>query len=99
MAEALFVYGTLMEEQVQMMVLGRVVPGEPDRLLDYKKYPIKLGCNVYPIVKPEPGQAVEGVVLQLTPAELQRTDQYETSAYQRKKVTLASGRPAWVYQK
>lgn len=96
--EQLFVYGTLLDASVQQKVLGRVAAGQPDRLAGYKKYKIKLGRHVYPIIKPEAGGLVEGAVLAVTPTELKRIDQYEGQAYQRKKVTLASGRQAWVYQ-
>ena len=96
--EQLFVYGTLMEPGVQERVFGRIVPGEPDRLTGYNKGNIRLGGRVYPIVRPSPGSSVTGLVLQLSQAELELADRYETSAYRRKKAWLASGRQVWVYQ-
>ncbi len=98
MTEALFVYGTLMEPRVQMGVIGRTVTGRPDRLDGYKKGQIRLGGGLFPIIEPEPGRSVEGVVITVTPAELVRIDRYESDAYRRQKVTLASGQQAWVYR-
>ena len=72
--------------------------GQPDTLAGYKKYSIRLATGIYPIIRPEAGGLVEGLVIQITPAELALIDHYEGDAYQRKKVTLVSGRWAWVYQ-
>lgn len=99
MTESLFVYGTLMEPRVQQRVFGRVAPGQPDKLTDYRKHHIRLSYDIsYPIIRPEAGSSVEGLVIQITPEELKLIDRYEGSAYQRKRVTLVSGRQAWVYQ-
>lgn len=98
MNELLFVYGTLMESQVQQKIIGRSVPGEPDSLAGYEKDRIRLGGGVYPIVRPRANSSVEGVVIAVSPAELELIDQYETDAYRREKVVLASGRRAWVYR-
>jgi gamma-glutamylcyclotransferase (GGCT)/AIG2-like uncharacterized protein YtfP len=98
MKEHLFVYGTLMEPDVQKRVFGRTALGKPDTLTGYKKCSIRLGSSVYPIIKSEAGSAVEGIVIEVTLAELKLIDRYETDVYRRKKVMLASGRWAWVYQ-
>jgi gamma-glutamylcyclotransferase (GGCT)/AIG2-like uncharacterized protein YtfP len=98
MEQYLFVYGTLKEPRVQKKVLGRTVPGELNTLADYKKCSIQLGRRIYPAIRSEVGSSVEGLVIAVTPAELKQIDRYETDAYQRKKVTLTSGRQAWVYQ-
>jgi len=97
LTENLFVYGTLKDSQVQKKVLGRSVRGTLDRLPDYKKSTIQLSGRYFPIVKPEAGNSVEGLVIAVTPTELTQIDHYEGQAYQRQKVTLASGRSAWVY--
>lgn len=98
LTEDLFVYGTLKDPQVQIRVLGRRVRGMADRLPDYKKSTIRLSGRQFPIVKPEEGNSVEGLVIAVTPTELIQIDHYEGRAYQRQKVTLASGRSAWVYR-
>jgi gamma-glutamylcyclotransferase (GGCT)/AIG2-like uncharacterized protein YtfP len=96
--ENLFVYGTLKDPRVQFMVLGRMVRGKWDSLADYQKSTIQLGGRFFPIIKPQVGNTVEGMVITVTLAELQQIDRYEGHAYRRRKVTLASGRQAWVYQ-
>ena len=88
MTASLFIYGTLLNPLVQKQVLGRHGPGEPDTLAGYKKYSIRLATGVYPIIRPETGGLVELALI----------DRYEGDAYQQKKVTLVSGRWAWVYQ-
>ncbi|HII72451.1 TPA: gamma-glutamylcyclotransferase [Candidatus Woesearchaeota archaeon] len=40
---------------------------------------------------------INGVVLELTQPELEKLDEYETAAYDRRQAVLASGRHAWVY--
>ena len=97
MTEQLFVYGTLIDPVIQQQVFGRVTLGEPDILAGYKKGNICLGGAVYPIIRPEVGTKVEGRLLNLSPAELALTDQYEGEDYRRIKVSLVSGRQAWVY--
>jgi gamma-glutamylcyclotransferase (GGCT)/AIG2-like uncharacterized protein YtfP len=97
MTESLFVYGTLMNPLVQQRVFGRTAPGVADRLVGYRKDLIHLGSGVYPIIRPEAGAVVEGFVIHVTAAELALIDYYEGNAYRRKKVTLVSGRKAWVY--
>ena len=44
-----------------------------------------------------PADRVDGTVYLLTPDELQAADAYETNAYIRIAVSLASGDPAFVY--
>jgi gamma-glutamylcyclotransferase (GGCT)/AIG2-like uncharacterized protein YtfP len=97
MTESLFVYGTLMNPLIQKRVFGRTTPGEPDTLVGYKKDSIRLDGGVYPIIKSAAECSVDGRVIEVTLAELRLIDIYEGPAYQRKRVTLVSGREAWVY--
>lgn len=99
MEELVFVYGTLRDPKIQTEIIGRLVEGSPDTLVGYKKSTITLRNTVYPILVPEPNGIIEGEILKLTPDELARVDEYETNAYRRVKVTLKSGREAWVYLK
>lgn len=98
MTERLFVYGTLLDPAIQKRVFGRITSGQPDKLAGYQKDRVRLGGNVYPIIQPKAGGIVEGAVLSVTLAELALIDRYEGDAYQRQKVRLVSGRPAWVYR-
>lgn len=96
--ERLFVYGTLAAPNVQRAVMGRVIAGVPDTLAGYHKDEIRLGLRTYPIARPRAGASIAGLVLEVTPEELALCDRYETDAYQRVRVTLASGLEAWVYR-
>jgi gamma-glutamylcyclotransferase (GGCT)/AIG2-like uncharacterized protein YtfP len=96
--ELLFVYGTLKEPEVQSRVIGRIIKGIPDTLNGYTKSTITINNNTYPIISQGEGN-VEGLILEVTTEELKKLDEYETSAYKRKKVTLKSGKEAWAYQK
>lgn len=94
----LFTYGTLQDTQVQHYVFGRVVKGQPDKLPKFQWFENAV-YDRYPLVKftGNPNDFVEGMVYKITEEELQVCDVYETSAYTRKVVSLASGVEAWVY--
>ncbi len=95
--ERLFVYGTLGNPAVQQRVMGREITGTPDTLDGWFKAQITLGDGTFPIIIPNAGTSVDGLVLELSDEELLRTDIYETSAYRRRRVALRSGVEAWVY--
>jgi len=97
--ENLFVYGTLKDPKVQIMVFGRVEKGTPDTLDGYKKSKVVIDKKTYPIIVPSPKDSIKGLMLMVTSKELKQIDEYETIAYRRKKITLRSGKIAWVYQK
>ncbi|MCU0515084.1 MAG: gamma-glutamylcyclotransferase [Anaerolineae bacterium] len=92
--EALFVYGTLRDAAVQQRLIGRTLAGTPERLTGYRRY----DHLDYPVVLPQAGGVVDGLLLLITPAELSAFDAYEGTTYQRVRVTLAGGRSAWLYQ-
>lgn len=103
---ALFAYGTLREASVQRAVLGREVASEPDAVTGYRLDWLEerdaaavatSGVVCHRVAVSEADGRIEGCVLQLTPAELARADAYEDADYDRVLVTLASGRPAWLY--
>lgn len=99
--ELLFVYGTLMKPDVQKQEIGRVTESLPDILKGYRKSKVKIDNNEYPIITPSTNlnDFIKGCILLVTPAELELLDEYETKAYERKKVILSSGREAWTYVK
>lgn len=94
----LFVYGTLLDPQVQQMVFGQEVPGQPDRLPGYEKRERSVAGR-YPEVLPaaREGAFVEGRRLEVGASGLRRADAYETTLYYRRLVQLESGARAWVY--
>lgn len=92
---ALFVYGTLQDADVQMMLLGRTIVAELDALSGYvinweyfAPYPVAISAD---------NSHIEGQVLYITEEELEQLDQYEGDAYIRVQVWLDSGIQAWVY--
>jgi len=99
MKQKLFVYGTLQDPQVQKNVIGIIVNGKRDVLHGYIISTITMTDAVYPIIVPHPTNIIDGLILTVTPEELKRIDLYETEAFKREKVTLGSGKSAWVYKK
>jgi len=106
--ELLFSYGTLQLEAVQLATFGRRLAGEADALPGFARELLKIedatvvatsGQTHHPIVRHtgSTGDAVDGMVFEVTPEELRNADRYEVAAYQRVAVTLRSGRRAWVY--
>ncbi len=96
MLEALFVYGTLREPEVLQKLIGRVVIGVPDLLSDFtRRFDL---FPPYAVAMPDPGNTIDGVVLEITAPELAIFDEYEGGEYIRVRVTLASGREVWVYR-
>ena len=106
--QLLFSYGTLQIREVQLDTFGRLVESEDDVLPGYTVDYAEIedarvadlsGPSVHPIVRAtgNPIDKVVGTVLWVSEDELEASDEYEVSLYRRVSVTLASGRPAWVY--
>ena len=77
-AGALFVYGTLMEDERQQEVIGRVCAAVPAILRGYVRLEGK-----WPYIVPEAGAQVEGwALLDLTQDDLAQLDEYEVVAPQ-----------------
>ena len=104
----LFSYGTLQLAEVQRATYGRLLEGKPDLLSGYRLEPVVIsspdvveisGLAVHMIARRtgDPTDVIDGVVFQLTAAEIEATDLYETDAYARVEVQLASGAGAFVY--
>lgn len=108
--QALFSYGTLQDAGVQRATFGRLLQGEVDALVGYRRTALKIedaqvvaisGQAHHPIVErsDDPADRVSGTVFAITAEELRHADAYEVDAYQRVEAPLASGRRAWVYVK
>jgi len=106
--ELLFSYGTLQLESVQISTFGRALAGTPDALPEYRQgllaiadpaVAAALGKTHYSIAQytGSPSDAVPGMVLVITPDELQKADHYEIPEYRRVAVVLRSGARAWAY--
>lgn len=104
----LFSYGTLQQEDVQLSTFGRRLQGTPDELVGFEASSVPIaepraaaaaGRTHHDNVTFTGGDSrVSGTVYEVTNAELTAADEYERPAeYRRISVTLASGRPAWVF--
>ncbi|PWZ24745.1 AIG2-like protein D [Zea mays] len=78
---SVFVYGTLMEEEVVRVLLGRAPPSSSPALLpDHRRFSLR--GRVYPAILPARGHAVSGKVIQgLTDRELHVFDMFEDEEY------------------
>ena len=93
--ENLFVYGTLHDPKIQLLLIGRTVTSIPAVLLKYRRdtelFP------PYPVAVPDTDSYINGWLLRVTEEELVRLDEYEGENYIRIRVTLATGIEAWMY--
>jgi hypothetical protein len=105
---ALFSYGTLRQENVQLATFGRRLEGRPDSLAGFALAPMAItdpdviaasGAAVHTIARPAAASAepIPGIVFSLTPAELAAADRYESGAIRRIRARLVSGDEAFVY--
>lgn len=108
MTELLFSYGTLREPDVQRATFGREIDGRPDAIVGYHLDYVTItdphviatsGSDRHPILKPtdRADAAVEGMVFEISEADLAAADEYEVDDYRRITVPLRSGGEAWVY--
>jgi len=106
--EKLFSYGTLQLESVQKETFGRELVGRKDSLLGYVLSQVKIkdqavvklsGKEFHPMLKytGEMSDTVDGVVFEITAAELKHADEYEVDEYIRIKGDFISGQQAWIY--
>ncbi len=88
----LFVYGTLRSPVVRFVVTRRVRPAEPATLPGFRR--------VNRDITYDPDAEVEGYVVHVSTTELRRLDRYERTGqvYERVRVILEGGEPAWVYR-
>ena len=92
--EALFSYGTLRSEAVQLATFGRRLEGESDALVGYSLIMIEIEDQDFVATSGTahhrnlrftggPSDFVEGTRLSLTKAELDLADSYEPFGYER----------------
>lgn len=95
----LFSYGTLQQADVQRETFGRILVGAPDALPAFELTTSRDGRHANVAFNGRAESRVTGMVFEITDAELVEADGYEQAdAYSRVQVTLASGKPAWVYR-
>lgn len=99
----LFAYGTLRRRgRIEALVGRRLPEPEPAVLKGYRLYETEDG---YPVILPDPGSSVEGLLWDVGDADLGFVDHYEGSDERRppwvreRLVVRVGGReePAWVY--
>lgn len=105
----LFSYGSLQREDAQLATFGRRLDGEQDELRGFEQTLVKIND---PAVAAKLGQthhanasftgdnarSISGMVFEVTDDEIRNVDAYEAAdEYSRIRVTLASGKQAWVY--
>jgi gamma-glutamylcyclotransferase (GGCT)/AIG2-like uncharacterized protein YtfP len=105
----LFSYGTLQQENVQLATFHRRLEGSPDSLVGFRRTLFEItdpevvrtsGKTHHPMATHTglPEDRIAGTVFEITVAELEQADRYETDpAYRRVSARLLSGRIAWVY--
>jgi hypothetical protein len=107
---ALFSYGTLQLEAVQMESFGRLLAGRDDAMPGFKMEMLEItdpdvirtsGERFHPVVSAsgDPNDEVAGKLFFISAEELEAADRYEVSDYKRVEVPLKSGIRAWVYVK
>lgn len=106
--EYLFSYGTLGQEKTQLNLFSRKLNGTADSLKGYLLVPVEITDDNFlakgeakhqlnVVCSDNQKDEIKGMVLELSPDELEICDQYEPENYQRIKVELASGISAWIY--
>ena len=94
----LFVYGTLTTGETLKNILGRVVHSMPATLDGYDgSKTITIENESYSAAEKNTECSIQGLLVEVTPEELEKLDVYETDAYRRKEVGLTNGEKAWVY--
>ncbi|XP_011625768.2 AIG2-like protein D isoform X2 [Amborella trichopoda] len=88
MSSNVFVYGSLLAEEVVQVLLKRVPPSSPALLNDFQRFSIK--GRVYPAILPVDKKQVTGkVLLGISDYELYVLDTFEDVEYERKLVEIS----------
>lgn len=95
--ELVFVFETLMNKKMRLMLLQRDVKFDVDSIKGYREISVDTaeGSDYHTLVS-EPGSITKGQVLYLTPKELAVLDDWEDQ-YKRVQVTTEGGKKVWVY--
>jgi len=107
-AVRLFSYGTLRQRDVQLATFGRELVGRADVLVGFSLSMLKItdpavvalsGKAEHPVLRrtDDPNDAVEGVIFDITEAELAAADAYEVDDYMRVSAVSAGGVETFVY--
>jgi hypothetical protein len=86
----LFACGDFQQDAVQEQVFGHRLSGKPDALVGYRREPFVQPSS-------DTNERVDGMVFEVTQADLAAADAHEPPNYSRSQVKTASGVLAWVY--
>ncbi|WP_374464385.1 gamma-glutamylcyclotransferase family protein [Chryseobacterium sp.] len=104
----LFSYGTLQKEQVQLETFGRLLEGERDILSGYQLHMLEIkdpevlrksGQKYHPVLKFSGNDIdqIEGMLFEVTEAEILQADEYEVDDYKRIETIFKSGKKGFIY--
>lgn len=104
----LFSYGTLQKEQVQLETFGRILQGEKDVLSGYKLNMLEItdpevlrksGEKFHPVLEfsGNTDDKIEGMLFEVTEAEILQADEYEVDDYKRIETIFKSGSKGFIY--
>ncbi|XP_039844709.1 AIG2-like protein D [Panicum virgatum] len=92
-AHSVFVYGSLMADEVVRAILKRVPPAAPALLPNYHRFNIK--GRIYPAILPAESKKVAGMVIMgVTDEELRLLDAFEDVEYTRTRVEISLADPS-----
>lgn len=101
MAQYIFVYGTLRDEQTRIELLGYNPCSTCATIKGYRTDSISIDGIKYPIIieDADSNEIITGEYFEVEDMDLEKLDAYESSAYRRKEVTMDNEEIAWVYFK
>ena len=96
----IFAYGTLLDPNVQLEVLGRILNGRPSSVKGYRVLRDYMVNGVlYPIAIEDNTSITYGRLFDIDDADMKKTDIYETNDYIRKTIITDDGYEAYMYVK
>ncbi len=85
----LFAYGSLINDEILMSLLGRRLTKTTVTLINYKR--VKVAGEEYPAIRPNQGSIVEGILISgLSSDDIRCLDHYEGDCYERIPVTVVT---------
>lgn len=96
----IFAYGTLLNPNVQLEVIGRELKGTSASVKGYRVLDNYIVNGVaYPIAVEDLTNTINGQFFDITNEDLEKIDEYETNDYIRKTIKTTDGVEAYMYVK
>jgi gamma-glutamylcyclotransferase (GGCT)/AIG2-like uncharacterized protein YtfP len=101
MAQYIFAYGTLRDEQTRRELLGYNPCSLSATIKGFRMDSISIDGTMYPVIieDADSNEIITGEYFEVEDMDLEKLDAYESSAYRRKKVKMDNEEIAWVYFK